>query len=96
MWQKGLKRLVVPKVVYGTVITLMLLSALLAFYRANWKTSAAGLVGAGAILFYFSDIILAWDKFVTPIKNGRLVNMILYHLGQFALAAGIMLQLQGI
>ena len=95
MRQKGLKRLVVPVVVYGTVITLMLLSALLTFYRANWKTSAAGLVGAGAILFYFSDIVLAWNKFVTPIKNGRLANMILYHLGQFALVAGIMLQFQG-
>jgi uncharacterized membrane protein YhhN len=94
MRQKGLKRLVVPVVVYGTVITLMLLSALLTFYRADWKTSAAGLVGAGAILFYFSDITLAWNKFVSPIKNSRLVNMILYHLGQFALVAGIMLQFQ--
>ncbi len=90
--RKGLKRLVVPVVVYGTVITLMLLSALLTFYRANWKTSAAGLVGAGAILFYLSDVVLAWNKFVTPIKNGRLANMILYHLGQFALVAGIVLQ----
>lgn len=93
--QKGLKRLETPVVVYGTVITLMLLSALLTFYRADWKTSAAGLVGTGAILFYFSDIILAWNKFVTPIKNGRLANMILYHLGQFALVVGIMIQFQG-
>jgi uncharacterized membrane protein YhhN len=92
--QKGLKLLVAPVVVYGTVITLMLLSALLTFYRADWKTSAAGLVGAGAILFYFSDIVLAWNKFVTPIKNGRLANMILYHLGQFMLVSGIMLQFQ--
>jgi hypothetical protein len=43
-----------------------------------------------------SQRVLAWDKFVTPIKNGRLANMILYHMGQFALTAGIMLQLQGI
>ena len=92
--QKGLKRLEIPVVVYGTVITLMLLSALLTFYRADWKASAAGLVGLGAILFYSSDVLLAWNKFVTPVKNGRLANMILYHLGQFALVAGIMLQFQ--
>ena len=90
--QKGLRRLETPVVVYGTVITLMLLSALLTFYRADWKSSAAGLVGLGAILFYFSDVLLAWNKFVTSVKNGRLANMILYHLGQFALVAGIMIQ----
>jgi uncharacterized membrane protein YhhN len=93
--QKGLERLEIPVVIYGTVITLMLLSALLTFYRADWKTSAAGLVGLGAILFYFSDILLAWNKFVAPIKNGRLANMILYHLGQFALVAGVILQFHG-
>lgn len=92
--QKGLRRLEIPVLVYGTVITLMLLSALITFYRADWKASAAGMVGAGATLFYFSDILLAWNKFVTPIKNGRLANMILYHLGQFALVAGVMIQFQ--
>ena len=92
--QKGLPRLVAPVVVYGMVITIMLLSALLTLYRNDWTTSAPGLVGAGAILFYSSDVVLAWNKFVTPIKNGRLLNMILYHLGQFALMAGIMLQFQ--
>jgi len=90
--QKGLLRLVRPVGLYGMVITLMLLSALLTLYNASWKTSAAGLVSIGAILFYFSDILLAWNKFVNPIKNGRLANMLLYHLGQFALIAGVIFQ----
>ena len=90
--QKGLLRLVRPVGLYGMVITLMLLSALLTLYNASWKTSAAGLVAIGAILFYFSDILLAWNKFVNPIKNGRLANMLLYHLGQFALIAGVIFQ----
>ncbi len=90
--QKGLRRLVLPVGLYGMVITLMLLSALLTLYNAAWKTSASGLVALGAILFYFSDILLAWNKFVNPIRNGRLANMILYHLGQFALVAGVILQ----
>jgi uncharacterized membrane protein YhhN len=90
--QKGLRRLVTPVGLYGMVITLMLLSALLTLYNSDWRASAAGLVALGAILFYFSDITLAWNKFVTPIKNGRLANMILYHLGQFALVVGVVLQ----
>ena len=90
--QKGLRQLVTPVGLYGTVITLMLLSALLTLYTSNWRTSASVLVALGAVLFYFSDLTLAWNKFVTPIKNGRLANMILYHLGQFALVAGVILQ----
>jgi uncharacterized membrane protein YhhN len=90
--EKGQGKLVIPVVVYGTVITIMLLSAILTIYRTDWKTSASGLVSLGAILFYFSDIILAWNKFVRPIKNGRLVNMVAYHLGQIALITGVILQ----
>jgi alkenylglycerophosphocholine/alkenylglycerophosphoethanolamine hydrolase len=90
--QKGLGRLVRPVALYGMVITLMLLSALLTFFSSWWNVSAAALVASGAILFYFSDTLLAWDKFVIPVKNGRLVDMILYHLGQLALVAGVLLQ----
>ncbi len=90
--QKGLPRLVRPVSLYGTVITLMLLSALLTLNNAVWRNSAAGLVAVGAILFYFSDVLLAWNKFVNPIKNGRLANMVLYHLGQAALVAGVLIQ----
>jgi uncharacterized membrane protein YhhN len=90
--QKGLKRMVRPVQIYGMVITLMLLSALLTLNNTNWKASAAGLVAGGAALFYFSDILLAWNKFVNPIRRGRLANMIPYHLGQFALVAGVLLQ----
>jgi uncharacterized membrane protein YhhN len=89
---KGLHQLVVPVVVYGMVITLMLLSAILTNYRLDWKYSAAGLVSLGAILFYFSDVILAWNKFVRPVRNGRVINMVAYHLGQIALIAGVLLQ----
>jgi uncharacterized membrane protein YhhN len=90
--EKGLQRLVFPVVAYGTVITLMLLSAILTLYRPDWITSASGLVSLGAVLFYFSDIVLAWNKFVKPIRNGRVINMVAYHLGQIALVAGVILQ----
>ncbi len=90
--QRRLQRMALPVAVYGMVITLMLLSALLTLYRTDWVTSAAGLVSLGAGLFYLSDILLAWNKFVNPIRNGRVANMITYHLGQVALVVGILIQ----
>ena len=88
---KKLRKLEAPVAVYAMVITLMLLSAILTLFSPNWKLPASGLVALGAILFYLSDLLLAWDKFVNPVKNGRLANMILYHLGQFALVAGVLI-----
>jgi hypothetical protein len=46
----------------------------------------------GALLFVASDVILAWMKFVSPVKNGRVWNIALYHLGQFGLIAGVISQ----
>jgi uncharacterized membrane protein YhhN len=85
---KNLRRLTGPVLLYGMVITIMLLSALLTTMRTDWKAGASLLVSAGAVLFYFSDGILAWNKFVNPIRNGRAINMIAYHLGQILLIAG--------
>ncbi len=90
--EKGLSHLRWPVIIYANVITLMLLSALLTLYREEWLTGAALLVSVGATLFYISDLILAWNKFVTPIKNGRLYNIALYHLGQITLMVGVVLQ----
>jgi uncharacterized membrane protein YhhN len=89
---KGLQKLAAPVVLYGTVITIMLLSALLTLFRMEWNAIAALLAALGAFLFYFSDVILAWNKFVMPIKNGRIINMVTYHLGQIALIAGVLIQ----
>jgi uncharacterized membrane protein YhhN len=90
--EKGLQRLVGPVALYGTVITVTMLSGLLTLFRPDWDATASLLAVLGAFLFYFSDLILAWNKFVTPIKNGRSINMAAYHLGQIALAAGALIQ----
>ncbi len=90
--EKGMSHLRWPVIVYANVITLMLISALLTLYRPDWSSGAALLVSVGALLFYVSDIVLAWNKFVTPIKNGRLYNIVLYHLGQITLIVGVVLQ----
>ena len=85
-------KLVIPVTAYSLVLTLMLLVALLTMLRLDWNAAAALLAALGAFLFFLSDILLAWDRFVTPVRNGRLFNMILYHLGQLMLITGVLLQ----
>ena len=82
----------IPITVYGITISIMLLSALLKLTDVSWEAGAALLVALGAFLFYVSDIILAWMKFVSPIQHGRIYNMVTYHLGQIALIAGVLSQ----
>lgn len=86
--QKGLRRLLEPVRIYATVISLMLFSALIALFRTDWLSGPAYLVSAGAVLFITSDLVLAWNKFVRPVRRGRLLLIILYHCGQVALIAG--------
>jgi hypothetical protein len=43
-------------------------------------------------LFYISDIVLAWNRFVSPIKNSRMLNIGFYHLGQITIVAGVVMQ----
>jgi uncharacterized membrane protein YhhN len=86
----GLK---IPVLVYSLVISLMVYSALMTFTRIGWHKPAVISVSLGAILFYFSDSILAWDRFVKPTQRGRLMNMISYHLGQIGIILGAMLHI---
>ena len=85
-------RMVVPVILYSTVITVMLYAAMTTLSNLEWKPGAALLVSVGAFLFYLSDLILAWNKFVSPIKNGRIINIAAYHLGQIGLIAGVISQ----
>jgi uncharacterized membrane protein YhhN len=88
----GHDRWVTPVIAYGLVISLMLYAALSTIFDPAWGTGAAFLVSAGAFLFYISDLILAWDKFVSPFQNSRIFNMLTYHLGQIGLVAGVISQ----
>jgi uncharacterized membrane protein YhhN len=82
----------IPVLAYTVVISIMLLVASSTLVRLEWGFEAALLAAFGALSFYISDAILAWMKFVAPLKNGRVVNMITYHLGQFMIALAAYLQ----
>lgn len=89
---KGQARLRAPIIIYSTVISIMLLSAMIKLMDITWGAGAALLVSGGAFLFYISDIILAWNKFVVPVQHGRIYNIAAYHLGQIMLIAGVIAQ----
>ena len=90
---QGKEKLQKPVWAYTAVITIMLLSALLTFSNPDWDTRSAFTVSIGAALFMLSDAILAQHKFVQPIKNGRVMNMAAYHLGQIILIYGVVMHL---
>jgi uncharacterized membrane protein YhhN len=84
-----------PVLAYTLVISVMLLSAMLTLLSDAWFSLHAVLVCLGAALFFLSDTVLAWNKFVSPMRYGRLLNMSTYHLGQILIALGAALHFLG-
>ena len=84
----------IPVLIYAIVIGVMLFSALTTLLRPDWTSQAAWLVCGGAALFFLSDSMLAYNKFVSPITNGDTLVIISYHLGQIGLAAGAVLNIK--
>ena len=80
-----------PVAAYTLAISLMVLSALMLPFRADISRSGALTVAAGAVLFFASDALLAWNRFVHPVPHGRLFTRILYHAGQLAMVLGVLL-----
>jgi uncharacterized membrane protein YhhN len=87
----GNAKLKIPVLIYAIVISLMVYSALMTWYRAGWPTAAAISASLGAVLFYASDSMLAWDRFLKPLSHARLRVMVTYHLGQIGILLGAML-----
>ncbi|XP_003802974.1 lysoplasmalogenase [Otolemur garnettii] len=68
--------MVLPLMAYVLVLTVML-----------WRGLACGgSAGWGALLFTFSDSILAWDMFAQPLPQARLVTMSTYYTAQLLIA----------
>jgi uncharacterized membrane protein YhhN len=75
----GRKRLRVPVMAYMGAITAMVLVVIST--RSVWAT-------AGAFLFFVSDTMIGWSRFVQPFNHDRLAIMVTYHLGQLGLVIG--------
>jgi uncharacterized membrane protein YhhN len=74
------RRLPGPVALYLAVISTMVVAA--------FATTVVAAV-AGALLFFASDGILGWNRFVQPVPHGRLAVMTTYHLGQVGLVLAL-------
>jgi uncharacterized membrane protein YhhN len=89
------RNMVGPIGVYVIALCLMVCSALLCLLRPEWVESAAWAVSVGAILFLVSDSLIAYNTFVAPTPHSDLVTMVTYHLAQFGIILGLILQNAG-
>ena len=85
----GENQLVNPVVFYGLLISFMLYAAMSTIFDPAWTTGAAFFVSVGAFLFWISDLLLAWNRFVTPRTSGQVPIIVAYELGQIFLIAGV-------
>ncbi|MEW6650255.1 MAG: lysoplasmalogenase [Chloroflexota bacterium] len=77
---------------YILVISAMVFSALTSLWNPAWNLPAALLASGGALAFFFSDWILATQRFVHPSRRGRVTVMVAYHLAQTALTSAFLLR----
>lgn len=69
-----------PVMAYMTVISLMVAGAI-------GTGHPAAIIGAG--LFYASDALIAWNRFLRETRHARLVIMVTYHLAQMGLVLSL-------
>ena len=75
-----------PVLLYVLVITVMLTGAWAVLGETGIACSGRGMIFAGALLFYLSDLFVARHRFVKKELFNRLVGLPLYYAGQFLLA----------
>ena len=93
---RGQEYFITPVLIYTIVISLMLVSALLTMVGPNseWNPFPSLMVSFGALLFVLSDTLLAWNKFVNPIKYGNIFVIVTYHLSLITITLGAGLNFQ--
>ena len=89
--QPSLGEMVVPVIVYLIAILSMFVFALNRWGKVSNQSFLW--ITAGALFFILSDSLLAFDKFLDPIKNAHLVIMATYMFAQYAIVRGAYLQI---
>ncbi len=84
--------LLVPTVAYAILLDLMLFSALTTLMRTGWTPIGAIMVSLGGALFFISNSLMAYNRFVRPWPNFEGLTMITFHLAQILIAGGALEQ----
>lgn len=80
----------IPVLIYSAAIATMVAFSINRYKRVNDKSFV--LVVSGALLFMFSDSIIAVNKFLHPFATASIFIMILYIAGQYLIAKGCLVQ----
>jgi uncharacterized membrane protein YhhN len=88
--ERGRDELVAPVAIYVLAIGAMVISALATLGRPSWTPECRALAIAGAVLFFTSDSLIGWTRFVRPHRWAPVAVMVTYHLGQVALVLGLL------
>jgi uncharacterized membrane protein YhhN len=78
-----------PVLLYIIVITAMLSGAWSILGDSSLTLTGRLMIFGGAVLFYFSDIFVARDRFLKNSFLNRLVGLPMYYAGQFLLAFSV-------
>ena len=70
----------VPVAIYMGVISVMVVMA---------GASGVAVALGGALLFYVSDALIAWTRFIADFRHGRLAVIVTYHLAQVGLVLAL-------
>ncbi|MBW2219183.1 MAG: lysoplasmalogenase [Deltaproteobacteria bacterium] len=81
--------MLVPVILYIVVITSMVIGAGSVLFDSMLPCNGRYIVFAGALLFYFSDLFVARNRFVEKAFFNRLLGLPLYYSGQFLLAFSV-------
>ena len=73
--------LLAPVGAYVGVISLMVASAI---------ATTNPLFVVAAVVFYASDLLIAWNRFLSPLRHGPVAIMVTYHLAQFGFVLGLL------
>ncbi len=84
-------KMMIPVVFYLTIISLMVITALLTLFNPAWPPLAARTVTAGALLFILSDTLLGTRQFVRRVRYDSVLIMLTYHAGQVLITLGALL-----
>ncbi len=82
----GLGQMRLPVACYAFVISIMVLAATGTLFSSEFTSLQGWLVTIGAVLFYVSDMILAVNRFLRPLRNYALANLSTYYGGQLLIA----------
>ncbi len=85
LWSGVSAGLRIPLVLYAAAISVMVGTAFLTIGGA-WPARVTTAAALGALVFYVSDVNLAWNQFARPYPHGRTVTLVTYWTGQLGVA----------